>query len=250
MKKLLYILLITSIAACGGKEVKNTENAAAAMERARLAEAPTYAATEYNAAEIEFNAMNRALDMNELESANAISWEVIVKADLATETAQQNKAAALIRQLQSMISARTNMRRTQPVIYTNVLVYLNSAQTAYTNANYPRAITEAQNGINFLNNNPAGVQIMDPPMSSRNQNNTPNSSAGWITRRVGRGDTLWDLSEEYYNTPWKWPYIYDANRDVISNPHKIYPSMVIRIPPLSATEYTITNSYPVDYRQQ
>ncbi|HUH11738.1 MAG TPA: LysM peptidoglycan-binding domain-containing protein, partial [Longimicrobiales bacterium] len=47
---------------------------------------------------------------------------------------------------------------------------------------------------------------------------------------VRPGDTLWDLSEHYYGTPWRWPRIHAANTGLVANPHLILPSWRIIIP--------------------
>lgn len=43
-------------------------------------------------------------------------------------------------------------------------------------------------------------------------------------------NTLWDLAQHYYKDPWKWPVIYQANRDKIRDPHWIYPGQIFVIP--------------------
>jgi len=45
---------------------------------------------------------------------------------------------------------------------------------------------------------------------------------------VQKGDTLWDLSQQFSDTPWQWPELWKEN-DQISNPHRIYPGERIRL---------------------
>ncbi len=45
---------------------------------------------------------------------------------------------------------------------------------------------------------------------------------------VQPGDTLWDLSDRFSNSPWLWPDLWKENKE-IANPHLIYPGQRIRI---------------------
>jgi nucleoid-associated protein YgaU len=47
---------------------------------------------------------------------------------------------------------------------------------------------------------------------------------------VKEGDWLSKIAGRYYGDVHKWSRIYDANRDQISDPDKIKPGMVLKIP--------------------
>ena len=49
---------------------------------------------------------------------------------------------------------------------------------------------------------------------------------------VKSGDTLSKIAKEQYGDAQKYPAIFEANKPMLSDPNKIYPGQLLRIPPL------------------
>ena len=63
---------------------------------------------------------------------------------------------------------------------------------------------------------------------------------------IQKGDTLWDLSEQYFNNPRLWPALYEAN-SYIQDPNLIYPGDPLRLDVgIVVDEESITEDVAVD----
>lgn len=52
---------------------------------------------------------------------------------------------------------------------------------------------------------------------------------------IQSGDTLSKIAQRFYGNASAYPKIFEANREVIEDPNKIYPGQKIRIPDVSQT---------------
>src|SRR5512141_2792143 len=86
-------------------------------------------------------------------------------------------------------------------------------------------------GVGMLILLPIGGFTQEEPAESTN-------SAEGIVHTVVAGDTLWDLSAKYLGSPWKWTAIWERNR-FITNPHYIYPGILVVIVPPGAREIAL-----------
>jgi nucleoid-associated protein YgaU len=75
--------------------------------------------------------------------------------------------------------------------------------------------------------NTAGIAQVDDRLEIEN----PEPAAQFYT--VVSGDSLSKIAKEYYGNAMKYPVIFEANKPMLSDPDKIYPGQVLRIPALS-----------------
>lgn len=66
--------------------------------------------------------------------------------------------------------------------------------------------------------------------SNQSSNENSNPKATNRTYTVVSGDTLWGIATRYYGNGAQYPKIYNANRNIISNPNLIYPGQRLVIP--------------------
>ncbi|GAB3345163.1 LysM peptidoglycan-binding domain-containing protein [Lysobacter tyrosinilyticus] len=56
--------------------------------------------------------------------------------------------------------------------------------------------------------------------------------AGETSYTVAKGDTLSHIAQRHYGKASKWHAIFEANRDQIDDPDKIFPGQVLKLPAL------------------
>jgi nucleoid-associated protein YgaU len=57
------------------------------------------------------------------------------------------------------------------------------------------------------------------------------SSTATKIYEVQSGDSLSKIAQAEYGNAHDWPRIFEANKDVLKDPNKIYPGQKLRIPP-------------------
>jgi nucleoid-associated protein YgaU len=79
------------------------------------------------------------------------------------------------------------------------------------------------------------IKAVDPTYSDLNAEITVVAGAAGAgatggTYTVQKGDTLSKISKQYYGDPNKYNRIFEANRDQLKDPDKIFPGQVLKIP--------------------
>ena len=59
------------------------------------------------------------------------------------------------------------------------------------------------------------------------------SSTATKIHEVKPGDTLSKIAKQEYGDANKWSKIFEANKDILKDPDKIYPGQQLKIPPLT-----------------
>ncbi len=56
------------------------------------------------------------------------------------------------------------------------------------------------------------------------------------TYTIEKGDTLSKIAKEHYGAASAWKQIFEANRDVLDDPDRIFPGQIIKLPAAPSSE--------------
>jgi nucleoid-associated protein YgaU len=88
-----------------------------------------------------------------------------------------------------------------------------------------RAATQAEKEKVILAvGNVAGVAKVEDDIAAEEPGGEP------VFHTVAKGDNLWKISEKYLDSGSRYTEIFEANKPMLTDPDKIYPGQVLRIP--------------------
>lgn len=105
----------------------------------------------------------------------------------------------------------------------NLNVFIDDETATVTGAAYDQATKEK---VVLVVGNSNGIAFVDDQMTVENEE----PEAQFHT--VVSGDTLGKIAKTYYGNAMKYPVIFEANKPMLTDPDKIYPGQVLRIPAL------------------
>jgi hypothetical protein len=73
-----------------------------------------------------------------------------------------------------------------------------------------------------------GLLISPGPLCGEEARDKADKLESGFYYTIKKGDTLWDLSQRFFDSPWVWPDLWEKNKE-IPNPHWIYPGNTLRI---------------------
>ena len=87
-------------------------------------------------------------------------------------------------------------------------------------------------GIDTVEDHTLVAKPMPEPEPVSEPEAVPDADAGALTYTVKSGDSLWKIAEAMYGNGSNYTKIFDANRDILDDPDKIFPGQVLKIPDL------------------
>ncbi|SDR69530.1 Nucleoid-associated protein YgaU, contains BON and LysM domains [Formosa sp. Hel1_31_208] len=143
--------------------------------------------------------------------------DVRAKEKVATESELDRREEAAARNLEETISdLRLQVENLHVFIDLNIALVSGKA--------YDQSTREK---VVLVIGNTAGIALVDDQMSVEHVE----PEAQFHT--VERGDTLGKIAKHYYGNAMKYAEIFEANQPMLTDPDKIYPGKVLRIPNLN-----------------
>ncbi|MFS4484213.1 peptidoglycan-binding protein LysM [Hyunsoonleella sp. 2307UL5-6] len=105
----------------------------------------------------------------------------------------------------------------------NLSVFIDDETATVSGAAYDQATKEK---VVLVVGNSNGIAFVDDQMTVENV--APEAQF----HTVASGDTLGKIAKTYYGNAMKYPVIFEANKPMLTDPDKIYPGQVLRIPAL------------------
>ena len=105
----------------------------------------------------------------------------------------------------------------------NLNVFVDDDMARVSGIAYDQATREK---VVLVVGNTAGIATVDDQMTV--EHIVPESQF----HTVASGDTLGKIAKQYYGNAMKYPVIFEANKPMLTDPDKIYPGQVLRIPHL------------------
>ena len=142
------------------------------------------------------------------------------------EEAAEARAAAEAKELRIEEAAARNLEETIVDLgldVENLNVFIDDDMARVSGEAHDQATKEK---VILVVGNTAGIATVDDQLTVEN----PEPEARFHT--VESGDSLSKIAKHYYGNAMKYPEIFEANKPMLTDPDKIYPGQVLRIPHL------------------
>lgn len=141
-----------------------------------------------------------------------------------TDAQEAAEAAAAELKLEQMAARKLEETITDLQLQVeNLNVHIDDDVATISGAAYDQATKEK---VILVVGNSNGIATVDDQMTVEHEE----PEAQFHT--VVSGDTLGKIARTFYGNAMKYPVIFEANKPMFSNPDKIYPGQVLRIPAL------------------
>ena len=107
-----------------------------------------------------------------------------------------------------------------------------AAQTRSSQAESPEALSRRGETLSLASKVQTAESVTVENLESDSSQIAPQAELESVKGRViiRKGDTLWQISRTHYGKGTSFSVIYLANNDQITNPDRIYPGQVFRLP--------------------